>query len=258
MTNLRVFLINLDGSDTRLQAATSALRAQNVPFTRHAAFDGRNTNPKDVPEYNAAQARAYMGRDLTGGEVGCFISHVEVVRRFLKTDARFALVLEDDMQPLAHGLAKVQRFVDASIDCDHHWDVAHLAAERLKLATPLHVLDGQPHAIKIHRAHYFPMRATALIWSRSGAERFLRSAYPITCPVDIHFRRLTQDNDGGVAIQPPCFTTTQAASDIDAGLGIKRGFETRSLLYPLKRAARVLAENQRAIILRGRAKKALR
>ena len=257
MTDLPIFLINLDGSDARLNAATQAMRAEDAAFIRHPAFDGRYKRLNELPEYDAKSARALMGRNLTGGEVGCFISHVAVATRFLETDAKFALVLEDDMRPLPGGLALMHALVADALETGADWDLAHLAAEKLKIATALHEVRAADRKATLYRAHYFPMRTTALLWSRAGAERFVRSAYPITCPVDIHLRRLMQQNDGGVALYPPCFSTTEAESEIVAGLGSKRGGDSRSASYPLKRAARVIAENRRANHLKRRAKREL-
>lgn len=257
MTDLPIFLINLDGSDARLDAATEAMRSEGIAFVRHSAFDGRYKDLREVPEYSAEAARALMGRDLTGGEVGCYISHVEVAKRFLASTARFALVLEDDMKPLPGAFAISRALLADAQDDRTAWDVAHLAAGKLKIATPLYEIYAGTQMTMLHRAHYFPMRTTALLWSRGGAERFVRSAYPITCPVDIHLRRLMQQNDGGVALYPPCFSTTDAESEIVSGIGNKRGGDSRSPSYPLKRAARVIAENRRANTLKRRAKRAL-
>lgn len=255
MTKLPIFLINLDGSDARLDAAKTALQAESLPYTRHPAFDGRQRDLSTIPEYDAGAARAYMGRDLTGGEVGCFISHVQVATRFLETDAPFALVLEDDMKPLSGWLAMINALTTKEQQEKTTWDLAHLAANRLKIVTPLFDLEVAGHRARLHRAHYFPMRTTALLWSRKGAERFVRSAYPINCPVDLHMRRLMQQNDGGVAIDPPCFTTTEAASDIVDATQNKRGRDSRGPSYPVKRAARVLNDNLRAAALQRKAKR---
>ncbi|MGC1505941.1 MAG: glycosyltransferase family 25 protein [Sulfitobacter sp.] len=255
MTDLPVFLINLDGSNDRLVAATTAMQAEGVSFVRHAAFDGRYLDLTQVPEYSASAARAYMGRDLTGGEVGCYISHVQVAVRFLETDSTYALVLEDDMRPLPGWMAITRALATNLQTSGCEWDVAHLAAQRLKIATPILDVTTQSQHATVHRAHYFPMRTTAMLWSRKGAERFVRTAYPITCPVDIHLRRLMQQNDGGVALEPPCFSTTDVESDIVAGQTAKRGTDSRGIFYPVKRAARVVSGNLRAAILRHRARR---
>lgn len=98
MSELPIFVINLDGSDDRLSKIKTALDAQSFKFSRISAYDGRKVNPKDIPEYGSTAARAYIGRDLNGGEIGYYFSHIDAAKRFLATGAEFGLVLEDDAE----------------------------------------------------------------------------------------------------------------------------------------------------------------
>ena len=66
--NLITFLINLDGSDDRLNSARAQLDQQGIAFTRVSAFDGRGLNLTEVRDYDEAHAVRYMGRKLKGGE----------------------------------------------------------------------------------------------------------------------------------------------------------------------------------------------
>ena len=251
MADFPIFVINLEGSDARLQAATAALHAQGATFTRHPAFDGRGKEVADLPHYAPQAALRSMGRALTGGEVGCFISHVEAAQQFLETGAPYGLVLEDDMHPHADALDLTR----ALIGHGGTWDLAHLAAETVKMATPMGQITAGGHQATLLRAHYFPMRTTALLWSHTGAKRFVAAAYPITKPVDIHLRHAMQNTDAGVAVAPAFFTTTEAASDITGGAGPKRGKDSRTALYTPKRILRTLREKARARALQHAANK---
>jgi len=254
MNDLPVFLINLDGSNDRLNAATAALKAQGSAFQRHAAFDGRTKALTDIAQYDATATRRVMGRGLTGGEVGCFISHVEAAQRFVQTNAPFGLVLEDDMQPTPQALALTRALI-ADQTADIEWGLAHLAAPTVKISTILGQITAAGQTAMLHRAHYFPMRTTALLWTRSGAQRFVTSAYPITCPVDIHLRRWLRKDDSGIAVTPAFFTTTEAESEIAAASDAKRGGDSRSALYPFKRAARMITDKLHAHALKRRTSK---
>ena len=97
MSGLATFLINLDGSDDRLAGATALLNGIGLPFERLAAFDGRGIPADRLPDYDPQECRRRFGRHLSGGEVGCYQSHLAAARRFLASDARFGLVLEDDL-----------------------------------------------------------------------------------------------------------------------------------------------------------------
>ncbi|WP_366525747.1 glycosyltransferase family 25 protein, partial [Planktotalea sp.] len=43
-----------------------------------------------------------MGRDVNGGEIGCYFSHIRALENFLETGAPYGFVLEDDMLPNEH------------------------------------------------------------------------------------------------------------------------------------------------------------
>ncbi len=251
MSDFPIFLINLDGSDARLRAATAALQAQGAAFERHSAYDGRGKNGLDIPEYDAGGTLRRMGRALSGGEVGCFISHVEAAKRFMETGAAFGLVLEDDMSPTPQAFALTDALIGSGIS---DWAVAHLAAAELKTTTLVGRLNANGRTANVYRAHYFPMCTTALLWSRAGAEQFIRDAYPIICPVDLHLRHWTQKSDTGIAVAPGFFSTTAVASEIAAST-VKRGGKSRTPLYTFKRLVRLFSERQRAKALQSRAQK---
>ena len=40
-----------------------------------------------------------MGRSIQKGEVGCFLSHKKALEKFLTTEAKYAVVFEDDAVP---------------------------------------------------------------------------------------------------------------------------------------------------------------
>jgi len=104
MISFPVFLINLDDSPARLAAAQGNCTAHGVEFTRVSGYNGRKLDPMSVPEYDSTAALKYMGRDLNGGEIGCYFSHI----RALETGAPYGLVLEDDMLPNEHAFALTQ------------------------------------------------------------------------------------------------------------------------------------------------------
>ena len=97
MTDLQTYVINLDGSDDWLNSATAHLNAAGIAFERHSAFDGRNMDPLECAEYDEKRAISWFGRKLNGGEIGCYLSQVEVAKRIVDDNADFGLVLEDDL-----------------------------------------------------------------------------------------------------------------------------------------------------------------
>ncbi|MEJ7137353.1 glycosyltransferase family 25 protein [Amphibiibacter pelophylacis] len=211
-----IYLINLDGSDERLASATGQLVAQGIAFERVAAVDGRAGVDQFGDLYDAARARAYMGRELRGGELGCYLSHVRCAERFLATDAPYAIVLEDDMQMLQPLAPLVAMAVDWLERHGHSgWDVFNIGNQKLKIFTPLTGFGPEYPGVRLARAHYFPMTTTGLVWSRAGAQAFIETSGRIFCPVDNFLRHWQTRRNTGYCFWPPLLTTTGSESQID-------------------------------------------
>ncbi|WP_287886390.1 MULTISPECIES: glycosyltransferase family 25 protein [Paracoccus] len=234
-----VYLINLDGSDERLRSATRQLDEAGIAFERVPAFDGRALQVDEFPDYDPAGAMAYMGRPLRGGEIGCYLSHLDCARRFLDSGAEYGVVFEDDMQ-LKPGFAEGLRILSDWLDRhDRDWDLINIGAGQHKIFTPVMGFEVAGRHHELTRAHYFPMTATGLIWSRQGAETFVSTHRRITAGVDNHFRHWLTRSDRGLAVWPPLVTTTGVESQIEDGKG-KRSATGRHPLYGLIKQRRQL------------------
>lgn len=239
---VRVYLINLDGSDDRLRNATEQLAAEGLAFERVAAFDGRKISVDEFPGYDARAALRYLGRPMRGGEIGCYLSHLDCARRFLETSDNVCIVLEDDLS-LTPGFAEsVEQILDWLSAHPVDWDLINLGAVRQKIYTRLHGFDVERRSHVLTRAHYFPMLATGLIWSRAGAEAFVGRHTRIVTPVDIHFRYWQTRAGRGLSVIPPLLTASGVDSLIASSDGPKRSAGGRHPLYGLIRQYRMLTD----------------
>ena len=239
---LDVFLINLDGSDARLAHAKAALDVAGIGFQRIAAFDGRGKQPGQLPMYDEARALRVFGRMLSGGEVGCFLSHLAAARDFLAGEAEFGLVLEDDLSVAPR--AKVALAQIMASDCGSPWWVANLGEPARHWFTPVADLEGG-HALV--RAHYFPVTTTAILWNRAGAAAFVRDARTIEMPVDHWLRRWATQARCGLAVNPALFPPTEMQSEIDGPSAPKSGRKAgHGLHYGLTKYRRMWANKRRA------------
>ena len=93
-------VINLNRSNDRLKRISARLNELNVNFERVEAFDGftlsddeynRLTYPYNHP------CRVRFTRELTKGEVGCFISHRKCWEKLVESNENYAVILEDDL-----------------------------------------------------------------------------------------------------------------------------------------------------------------
>lgn len=206
-------LINLDGSDARLEGATALLNGLGLGFQRLAAFDGRGVAPADLPDHDAAETRRRFGRYLSGGEVGCYQSHLRAAERFLAGEARYGLVLEDDLGVTPDTAAALQAMLDwLDRNPGLDWDLANLGARVVRSFVPV---DGYSGPGTLCHAFYFPVTTTAILWSRKGAAGFLAEGRPILLPVDHFFRKWASASGRGLAFRKAIFPDRQEESLIN-------------------------------------------
>lgn len=205
------YVINLDDSHQRLASVTQSLGEQGIDFVRISAFDGRKAEPSIFSDYDEQKALNYMGRTLTGGELGCYFSHLYCVVEFLKTDAHFLVVLEDDMKPSQDLTRKINALVDGLKDIN--WHLINIGANKRKIFTPIFNIDEH----EVSHAHYFPMTTTGIVWNKSGARAFLKQGFPVYAPVDNFFRDWLTKSNLGIGVYPPLVVAQDVASDIDNG-----------------------------------------
>ena len=242
------YLVNLDGSDTRLKSATQQLEQIEWPFERISAYDGRGKNLSDFIDYNDSQARENLGRSLLSSEIGCYLSHYKCAEQFLQTEAEFLVVLEDDMTLSSSFKTIVNEtlaFLYAHPTLD--WYLINLASKKKKLARDIVSFDKHI----LWHAYYFPIRGLGLIWSRKGAEAFIAAAKPISMPVDIFFQKWLSENGKGLGIWPALVQPLGLDSDIlgtEASQNIKRkDKENRDFSYNIKKQKRMWQNKTTAV-----------
>ncbi|MCV2882984.1 glycosyltransferase family 25 protein [Actibacterium sp. XHP0104] len=236
MTQFSAYLINLDSSTERLNVATAQLDQAGIPFERISAFDGRQLDPLTRPEYDEARACSWFGRKLSGGELGCYFSHVDVARRFLESDARYGLALEDDLTCAPNARAVLDEVMsDLTAGIAPGWHMVNLGRPVKRFFSPIKALNADD--AQLCRAHYFPDTTTAILWSRAGAEAFLKAAYPIFMPVDHFLRYWGVQTNAGVGLTQVPFTPSGAESDINTAKKPKD--VRRARFYQLRKQRRL-------------------
>lgn len=242
MQSLDVYVINLDGSNDRLRDITRRLAAFGITFERISAFDGRKLDLSTIADYNAGRAERYMGRSLVGGEIGCYRSHLDAAARFLRSDARYVLILEDDALPLCNPVKLLEEALPALEKIDPNWLLINIGNNKLKIATPLAAYTVDGHTCELMAAHYFPMTTSAIIWSREGARLFVEGHRQIFAPVDNYFRYWLTRTGHGYSFWPAPVTTTDATTQIAAGSGQLRKTNKRKWFYGLTKQRRLMED----------------
>lgn len=206
-----VYLINLDSSVERLKQADTELKKYNITYQRIPAIDGRRLNVNDYKNYDSQRAYQLMGRDLLGAEIGCYLSHLRCIERFLASDADYVIVLEDDLF-LKSDLQKISQQVLVWLKSNNlDWYTINLAANKRKISKSLYQLGN----FNLLKAYYFPVLTLGLIWSRQGAERFYQDYQMISAPIDVTLQSWLTKNSKGLSMYPELVLANDVQSDID-------------------------------------------
>ncbi len=247
MNGLQTWVINLDRAPDRLARISSQLQHLGLPFTRLPAVDAGSLTPAQAAAIDEAAYRCKHGMTPVAGELGCYLSHVEVMRSFIAGSARFALVLEDDAL-LHDSLPAVLRGL---LQHAARWDMVKLSG--VHSGTPVSVLPlapGHQLAVMLSRC----TGSSAYLLNRHAAERYLQGLLPMNLPYDHVFDQGWRFGLKVRLVTPtPCGHDEQIASTIVGPAGPTRKFhwtqrlpafayrlgnELRRVLYGLRQALR--------------------
>jgi glycosyl transferase, family 25 len=242
MQGLKVYVINLDGADERMCSVAVALDALDMRFERVPAVDGRKFDVASIAEYDAVRARYYVGREMVGAEIGCFYSHLNAARVFLESGADYALVLEDDVRPLCNVEHLLEKVIPDLNRHDPDWLMLNAGSPQRKITTDLKRYSASGMEFTLASAHYFPMTAWALVWSRKGAAQFVESHGAIFAPVDNYFRYWLTRTGHGYSLSPPPVSVSDLDSYIYSASGGQRKDHGRAWNYGFAKQRRLFSE----------------
>ena len=171
-----IYVINLDRDAERMASIRANLEALGLAFERLPAVMG-----KDVPEWEKlVDLPAYAWRNRLdsprAGEVGCYLSHLKAMETFLRTDAPWCVILEDDVDVLP-ACAEVLRSLAEKDD----WDLVKLFNFHSGMPVTKRALAGG-HRLVAHLTRTTSSAAYAV--NRRAAESLLKSMRPISEQVD--------------------------------------------------------------------------
>lgn len=166
--NTPIYVINLDQDADRLELMRKRLYELNLSFERFSAYLGKN-----IPE-NLHREFFYPDGSIFGhlndGEVGCYASHLNCMKKFLETECPSAIILEDDVDfhPEFPQILTLLHKLNVRYD----WDIlrlsnfskySYVSVESIKLGIDL---------VKYSK---IPIKAGGYFITRNGAQKF--SAY---------------------------------------------------------------------------------
>jgi glycosyl transferase, family 25 len=171
-----IYVINLDRDAERLASVRGNLVALGLSFERIPAVIG-----KELPDWRShVDMGTYAWRNRQDeprpGEVGCYLSHLKAMETFLRTDAPWCVILEDDVEVLP-ACAEVLRALAEKED----WDLVKLFNFHSGLPVKKRAL-GAGHHLVAHLTR--TTSSAAYVVNRRAAETLLKSMLPISEQVD--------------------------------------------------------------------------
>ena len=172
--------------------------------------------------------RLMRGRQLSPGEIGCFLSHYGVWQRIVETGTPFALILEDDARLEDAFADRVEELMGMPME----WDVVHLAPKRRYLVDRVFVVlsDGR-QLVRFRRRH---AGAIGYLIRREAAEALLHYCWRIRAPIDWLYAEWWENGLAFRVVEP----------------GIVRHAGMPSTIDPLPRARRSALERTAAAFFR--------
>lgn len=183
MDGLHTWVINLDKDQERLQRITQQLAPTGLAWTRISAVYGRDLPPDERARLlDTATYRRKHGMEPALGELGCYLSHIAVMRALLASPHAAALVLEDDvlltlaLRPVLQGL----------LANPGRWDMVKLS--QVHSGTPQRVLEVAPgHWLSVMMSRC--TGSSAYLVNRRAAQVYVDRLLPMDLPYDHVFDR---------------------------------------------------------------------
>lgn len=93
------FVINLDRSPDRWLSINKQLTKLGINAERISAFDGNTLTHDEIKKLTPKlYSKWEFPREISSGEIGCYLSHLECWKKLVSSDDDWALVMEDDIQ----------------------------------------------------------------------------------------------------------------------------------------------------------------
>jgi glycosyl transferase family 25 len=177
------YIINLDRSPERLKFVKENVERLNIPFERISAVDGNLLSQEEIQQKVSNALKGFDRRNKVG-IFGCYLSHVKTWEIFLKSDAEFAIIFEDDVN---FNPKILKETIDELIINKKLWDINTFDIRGNGMPLKIKRLsNGQKLVVYLTRV----VNAGAYIINRKAAERLVQKALPIKMQVDDYFTRI--------------------------------------------------------------------
>ena len=192
---MKTYIINLPHDKARLVSITKRLTELGFDFEVVEAVNGRKiTLPH--PAYSETGYHLRHGKKTNLAELGCYLSHIKMLKNFLATTDDLAMILEDDIQ-LLYDFPKI---IEQATKLSDRWDILRLSGNHSGLPLKVTRLTDKNYlCCNLGRQ----TGAGAYVVNRKAATRMLEQLLPMKLPYDHAFDREWLWGAKALFVNPP-------------------------------------------------------
>jgi len=186
---MKLYVINLERAQTRLERMQTIFAAHNLSFTRIKAIDGAQLDEETYKEINAVNLWLEA---LTHGEVACFLSHKKALETLIADKVPYGVIFEDDVQlgEAAEKILASSVWLPAGATEAAEMEIVKLETSGKKVwlgsPQPVMVEGGSLAPFTLAAIKSTHIMAAAYVISRDAAVRLLQLMQQASAPFD-HF-----------------------------------------------------------------------
>uniref|UniRef100_A0A8C5MHE2 procollagen galactosyltransferase n=1 Tax=Leptobrachium leishanense TaxID=445787 RepID=A0A8C5MHE2_9ANUR len=180
-----VFLINLKRRQDRRVRMLRSLYELEIQAKVFDAVDGKALNASQLKAMNInvipGYHDPYSGRNLTRGEIGCFLSHYYVWKEVMERGLDKSLVIEDDVRFELQFKNRLMKLMSDIEETRLDWDLIYIGRKRMQVERPEKAVPNVMYLVEADYSYW----TLGYAISRQGARKLI-AAEPFSkmLPVD--------------------------------------------------------------------------
>lgn len=204
-----LYVINMKFRSDKRKRMTDELNKHNMTAEFIDAIVGYNIDIDKMVSNNLINNKIH--RPLRRGEIGCYLSHIKTWETFLKSDNKYALILEDDAV-FIDGFR--EKFEELLVEIDTPFDVIYLN-DNCEHHFGDKCLYGKRKSKNLFNPGTVGYGLYGYLLSREGAKKLMDIALPIEMPIDDKIMIMYEKDElvGHKLINPYIFVASIVDSD---------------------------------------------
>ncbi len=180
------------------------------------AIMGSNLTHKDIQSLLAKKILDKGSISFThSGEIGCYLSHLQILKNFVLSQKKYCLIFEDDMR-LEKNFTK--HLKEALLECPENWDFLYLWAWPIQKKSCTFI-KSKKYILKATRIG----GSCAYVVNQKGAKKIVNNIQPMRAKViDRHFGDLVNQN------KLQAFITKKVITE---NLGVRQGSKLPTTIH---------------------------